>query len=402
MSAPEAPVKTTMSIKEVLRDTNLLIVFSITLMAVMAVSSITPAFPSIIKHFSISPAQVGLLITVFTLPGVFLPPFTGVLADRLGRKRILVPSLLLFGVAGTACGFAQTFEQLVVLRFLQGLGGASLGTLNTTLLGDLYKGRMRTAVMGYNSSVLSIGTASYPAIGGLLATFGWHYPFFLPVIAVGVGLFTLFCLNNPEPHSEEHLRDYLRNAVASIRHPKAVLLFIASLVTFVILYGPYLTFLPILLDERFGSSALAIGLLFSVGSIVSAVTATQLGRLSRRYSEKSLIRSGFVLYVAVLSSIPFIPDFWWLLIPAAGFGIAQALNIPSIFSLLTGMAPLEYRAAFMSFNGMVLRLGQTLGPALAGLAFGWWGLNGSFLFGATVAVVMLLVLMVPIRLEAGH
>lgn len=116
--------------------------------------------------------QVGLLITVFTLPGVVLTPIWGVLSDRYGRKRVLVPSLILFGLAGGACALARNFELLMVLRTIQGVGAAALGAINVTIVGDLFSGRERTAALGYNSSVLSSATAAYPAIGGALATLG--------------------------------------------------------------------------------------------------------------------------------------------------------------------------------------------------------------------------------------
>ena len=153
-------------------------------MAVLGSSSVSPAFPKVVAELGVSPGQVGLLITVFTLPGVFLTPVAGVLSDKFGRKTVLIPSLLLFGVAGGACALARDFELLLGLRVLQGVGAAALGATNVTLIGDLVAGRERTAALGYNSSVLSTGTASYPAIGGAPATFGWYYPFALPLLAI--------------------------------------------------------------------------------------------------------------------------------------------------------------------------------------------------------------------------
>lgn len=88
-----------------LKDRNLYVIFSITLMAVMGVSSITPAFPKISEELNITKNQVGYLISVFTLPGIVLTPFLGVLADRLGRKAILVPALMLFGILSAFCVF---------------------------------------------------------------------------------------------------------------------------------------------------------------------------------------------------------------------------------------------------------------------------------------------------------
>lgn len=126
--------------KSVYLDTNLQIIFGVTLIAVLGVSSITPAFPLIVKDLNISTQSVGLLITMFTLPGIFLTPVMGALADRFGRKKILIPSMMLFGVAGGACALAHDFSLLLALRFFQGVGAASLGSLNVTIIGDLYSG----------------------------------------------------------------------------------------------------------------------------------------------------------------------------------------------------------------------------------------------------------------------
>lgn len=105
--------------------------------------------PKVARELDVSAGQVGLLITVFTLPGVVLTPIWGVLSDRYGRKRVLVPSLILFGLAGGACALARDFELLLGLRLLQSVG-AALGTINITIVGDLYAGRERTAALGYN------------------------------------------------------------------------------------------------------------------------------------------------------------------------------------------------------------------------------------------------------------
>src|SRR5918997_1140204 len=167
-------------------DKNLLIIFAVTLMGLLGVSSITPAFPKIVKELNISPQDIALLVTVFTFPSIVLTPILGVLADRFGRKKILVPSLILFGIAGVACAFAHDFNLLLILRFLQGIGAASLNSLNVTIIGDLYSGQERTAAMGYNASVGSIGTSSYPVVGGAIAGLGWNYPFMLPILAIPI------------------------------------------------------------------------------------------------------------------------------------------------------------------------------------------------------------------------
>jgi len=167
-----------------------------------------------------------------------MTPLLGVLSDRYGRKKILVPALVLFGLAGGACAFARSFELLLTLRFFQGMGAAALGTLNVTVIGDIYEGRERSSALGYNSSILSVGTASYPAIGGLLATLGWFYPFALPFAAMPIAVVVLFSLHNPEPRNDDRLRDYFGSVWKKLRDREVFGLIGVSLLTFVLLFGP--------------------------------------------------------------------------------------------------------------------------------------------------------------------
>ncbi len=363
--------------------------FSITLMAMLGVASVTPAFPAVARALDVSPQSVALLISAFTVPGVVLTPFLGVLADRVGRKAILVPSLLLFGVAGSACGLARTFDVLVGLRFLQGVGGAALGALNITLIGDLFDGSRRTAAMGYNSAVLSVGTALYPAIGGALAMLAWFAPFFLPVAAIPVAAFALLTLQNPEPTPQGDLRTYLRNAVRGMRQERVVVMFVAGVVTFVLIYGAFLSFLPFVLEGRFGATSLGIGLVFAVASVATGIASFFLERLARLRGPETLVLTGFALYVATMLLMPLAPALWILLALVAVFGAANGITIPSILTIVAGSAPDEHRAIFMSVNGTLLRLGQTLGPLMAGTAFAMLGLQWAFWIGALLAVGLL-------------
>ena len=370
------------------RDRNLLIIFGVTLLAVMAVSSIAPALPAIVRDLGISKLQVGLLITAFTLPGVVLSPFLGVLADRFGRKRILVPSIFLFGVAGAACALTRDFNVLLVLRVFQGMGGAALGALNVTIIGDLYSGSRRTAAMGLNASVLSIGTASYPLIGGALASLGWYYPFYLPLVAIPMGLIVLTALRNPEPRNIEGFKDYLRGTWGYLKNLKVAALFAAGVLTFIILYGAILTYFALLLDESFHVSAFTIGLVMSVMALTTAIVSSQLGRMVRWFSEATLIKAAFAIYALALALIPLMPSLWFLLIPVIIFGIAMGINMPSIQTLVASLAPMEYRAAFMSINATMLRLGQTVGPPLVGLFYVYGGSDAAFYTVAGMALMV--------------
>jgi predicted MFS family arabinose efflux permease len=226
---------------------------------------------------------------------------------------------------------------------------------------------------------------------------GWYYPFALPIIAIPVGLLVLFSLKSPEPKNPQRLGIYIVKVWRSVRNVQVLGLLLGGFVTFVVLYGSYLMFLPFLIKSSFGGSPLAIGLVMCAASIATAITSARLGALARRYSEKSLLTFGYVLYAASLVMIPYVKSMWLLLIPSALYGLAVGINIPNIISLLAGVAPMNRRAAVMSINGMVLRLGQTLGPLVMAGVFGLWSLDAVFFVGALFSLGMFVLAIIMIR-----
>lgn len=375
-----------------IKDRRLFIIFNITLIAVMGVASLTPAFPKIAEALHLSKVQVGLLISVFTFPGIFLAPIAGIVADRWGRKKVLIPSLFLFAIAGSAAFFTRKFEILLILRFIQGVGAASLGSLNITLIADFFKGKDRPKVLGYNATVLSLATAFYPLIGGALAGFAWYFPFLLPVLAIPVGLLVIFGLEEPSFEKTPNFFVYLKAVSKSILKKEVLAIFALNVITFIILYGAFLTYIPFLLNHNFGLSAPQIGLILSLSSFSTALVASQVGKLTIRFGSINLLKLAFVLYFLTSILVPLIHHLYLFLVPVLLFGVAQALNIPSLQALLANLAPEEQRGIFMSINGMVLRLGQTLGPLIIGIGFALGAFNGAYLLAAFMALVGILIL----------
>lgn len=378
--------------RKIYLDTNLQIIFAITLTYIMGVAIITPAFPKIVKELNISAKDVGLLISIFSFPGILLTPFLGVVADRWGRKKIIIPFLMLFGIAGGLCFFVRDFKLLLILRLIQGIGAAPLGSLTVTIIGDLYSRKELVAAMGYNSSVRSIGSASYPAIGGALAMMGWHYPFILPVIAIPIGFLVLFNLKTPEPENEVHIREHLNIVWKKLRNRQVVGLLVIGIIIFVMLFGSYMTCFPLLLGNSFGLSSLIIGLIIASVSLIAAFTSSQLGKIIKLFSRKTILKISFILYALALSIIPLISQPWLFFIPVIIFGIAHGMNIPVIQALFAEAAPMKYRATFMSVSGMTFRVGQTLGPLLMGMVISIWGIGGAFYAGAGLSIVMFIIM----------
>ncbi|MHB9029280.1 MAG: MFS transporter [Candidatus Latescibacterota bacterium] len=370
-------------------DTNLVLIFGLTLIVVMGVSSITPVFYRMREALNLSQAQVGMLITFYSLPGVIFALPLGMYADRIGRKKLLVPFLILFGISGAACAFTRDFTLLLALRFIQGFGATAAGVLNPTILGDIYSGRARTVAMSYNIGALNIGTASFPIIGGALGMFGWQYPFLLPLSAIPLGIAIHFLFQGPEPKNTMNTGEYLRAALYSISHRKALGLFFITLMTFVVLYGSYITFFPLLLGSRFGAAPFIIGIIMSVTSFSTVLTTTRVKWFVQRFKERDLMIAGFFCYAVAMVIFPLIPALWLFIIPTFIYGFGNGINSPSAQSILVELAPEDIRAGFLSVNSMILRIGQTLGPLIMGIIIALWGMESVFYAGALFSLLML-------------
>jgi len=138
----------------------------------------------------------------------------------------------------------------------------------------------------------------------------------------------------------------------------------------------------------FGASSLVIGIIMSSSSLTNAVVASQLGKINRRFSLSTLVKLAFAVYALSLILIPLMPSLWLLLIPTIIFGMAGGVNMPSVQTLIAGIPPPEYRAAFMSINATMFRLGQTLGPPLMGLIYAYQGLEATFFVTAALALIV--------------
>ncbi len=373
---------------KVYQDKNLQLIIGVTLMAVLGATSVEPALPTLAQDLKIPPQHIGLVIVAFVLPIALGTPVCGVLADYFGRKQILLPSLLLFAIAGAACAVAPNFRTLLEWRFLQGIGAASLESLALTLISDLYAGKILTAAMAFNASMIGISLAVYPLIGGGLAALGWRYPFLLPLTAIPVGLLVLLLLKTPklEKQQEFDLKAYLQNIWRSINNRQVVGLLFAVVALFILLFGAYFTYIPILAGNALGASNVVIGIILASMALSLAFVSSQLGLFTQSLSELTLIKVSFILYALALVITPALHNVWLLFIPSVLFGAAHGMAFPSTQALLGGLAPEEYRAGFMAVNATVLSLGQALGPLLAGVAFGLWGMQGVFYASAGFAI----------------
>ena len=359
-----------------------------TLLAPLGVPLISPTLPVVRDVFAVSDAQASLLVSAYFVVGIGLSPFIGIVADRVGRRRVLVTSLFVFGLTGGALAFAPTFEALLALRAVQGTAAAGIFITTVTLVGDAFEGVRRNAVLGVNAAVLSIGAAIFPLVGGLLVEIAWNAPFLAYLLALPVGLFALRTLEEPTRPEDRPARSlgYLREAAGVLADSGVTGLYALTFAIELLLFGAILTALPFLLRDAYGLVPLLIGGVITAAEIVSAATAAANGRLARRVSNADLVTVGFVCVGVGLVAAWLAPSALLVGVAVLAVGAGLGLVLPSVDAELSDRIPVQYRAGALSLRNSATFLGRATGPYLfATVAVGTG--YPALLLGAGVAAI---------------
>ncbi|MEM6754305.1 MAG: MFS transporter, partial [Cyanobacteria bacterium P01_C01_bin.38] len=280
----------------IFKDKNLLITVSITMIAIMPLFSISPILPTIAEGLNISGQQAGLVMAAFLMPVAIGTPIFGVLADRFGFKKILIPSLLVFTLGGVLCTFAPNFRSLIEWRILQGLGGASLEALVLSIIGSLYSGKKLTQAMAFNAGAIGVGSTIYPILGGVLASLNWRYPFALSLLAIPVTLLVSFKLKLPKikkPTEKFQLSSYVKNILKSIQNRNVLLLFFAVITLFMVEFGAFYTFTPVFAGETLGATSAVIGMALTTNALSLTIFSFFVTLIADKVSEINLIKISF-------------------------------------------------------------------------------------------------------------
>ena len=180
--------------------------------------------------------------------GIVLSPFIGLLADRVGRKRVLVAGLGAFGLLGGGMAFAPSFPAVMTLRVLQGTAAAAIFITTVTVVVDTYEGPRRAAVLGVNVAALSAGAAVFPVLGGALVSYSWNTPFLAYFAALPVAAFAFLALEEPARPAGVRGLAYLRGAARAIGTTPTLALLGATFLAEFFAFGVVFTALPFLLE----------------------------------------------------------------------------------------------------------------------------------------------------------
>lgn len=376
----------------------LVFIFTVTITGILSNTLVTPAIPDILDELGVAPDRAGILVATGSMAGIVVAPVAGLLADRFGRRIVLTTSLVVFGGFGGLAALSPTFNLLLVARFLQGVGSAGLINLAVVLIGDNWSGAERTKLIGRNSAVLTVGLAALPLISGAVTeTAGWRVAFGLYTAALGTAAAAWMVLDGWRPAHPPPIRQQVVEASRVVRQPTVSIPMIGGFLGFVIIFGLFLTVLPIHLADRFGMEAGARGVMIGLPAVTSTLVAFNLGRIRRVLGVRAVLIASAIGFVAAYLLLGLAPAVAILAVGTLVYGAAEGLLIPSLQDLAMEVSPDAHRAAVMAAWVSVVRIGQTVGPILTGYALTVWTTGTTLLTGAALGgVILVLGLLAPL------
>jgi ACDE family multidrug resistance protein len=369
------------------------LIFAVTATGIMANSIIAPLLPDIVDDFGLSDAATGLVVAAVALPGIVMAPVIGLIADRLGRRGVLVACLAIFGFAALVVSTAPSYPILLLGRFLQGFGAAGLINLSVVIIGDHWDGAERTKLIGRNASVLTIGLAIFPLVSGIIAEFSsWRYALAPQLAALVVAALAWRILPNGHRSTPGSVTEQLRGLGVALRLPVLRTVMLAGFVVFVLIFGIFLATLPLHLERRFDLGAGARGAMLSVPAISASLVAFNLGRITIWFRRPLVLTSATALFVVSFALMGLATTLVLVAIACLLYGLGDGALIPILQDAAVTAAPTEQRAAVVAVWVGFSRLGQTVGPLVAAVIFGLASTTAALYAGAILAAALLVVI----------
>ncbi|MBS4032180.1 MAG: MFS transporter [Clostridiales bacterium] len=349
------------------------ILSTVPFLMVLGNSMLIPEFPTIKNELNITQFQVGLLITFFSAPAAVAIPFLGYLSDRIGRKIIIIPCIILYGLGGAIAGTASAllsnpYAVILGARVIQGLGAAGTGPLAMALAGDMFKTKERSESMGILEAANGMGKVLSPIIGAAVALIVWYALFFsYALLSVPIAILIWILVKEPKGNVEKRPFGKYIGAIAEIFKQKGVSLlfnFLAGMVVLFILFG-VLSFTSDILVTNFNLGGIIKGMVLSIPLLSMSVTAYLTGLFLRKKGKyyKLALFAGMIIVSVAMGILPFCCESVYVYPAILGvLGLGSGLVLPAINTMVTSATQSEQRGGVTSLYGAVRFIGVALGP----------------------------------------
>ena len=369
--------------------THLLMLCITAFFAMAAGTLLAPVLPEMVEPLHTTSAGASLLVSVLTISIAIFTLVIGHFIDRVNRKTILVPCLVIYGLTGLACFFVSDLTLLCVLRFVQGFGVAGMMTLALLIIGDVYRGNESLRPVSAISMSFAIGAITVPLIGGYLALPGWNRPFLFYALALPFALAVLAWL--PETKTEYHGAGHagIGSAFAALKDLRVAYTVFLGFCVYFLLFA-MAVWVPFLLKGTYHFTSGESGLALALEGVAVIAMASRVGTLAGKYTMPVVIAAGFAVVGASLALMLSVPSLVLVLLMLVLFGAGYALAQITVDALIIKVSSPESRGGVLSLHTCAKYTGSSLAPVLLGIVLATAGLEAVFilagLFGLVVAL----------------
>lgn len=368
------------------KQLQLLIVLASGSLTSMTGGVVAPAMPTVIEQLQLEPALAGSLVSAHCLTIALFSLPLGVVADRIGAVRVLVPCLLLFALFGAAGALMQDFWSLLATRLLMGAACGGIAASCLGLLGRMYEGEARDRAIAQATATLTLAGILFPLLGGLAASWRWQYAFYLYTVGVPLALLAAWGFPFDRQLPRQRVAT-LKVQLSEVFHDQTLwrVLICIALVS-VVMYAVVI-YAPLYLQTTLAVSEFLNGVILASRAVGAAViSAFGAKAIAKAISVQGAIALGLLLMSLTLASIPFLQAFIWIWGAALLFGVGFGLALPNLYAALARLSPRELRASVLAAGIGAGFLGQFFSPVLLGPILGISGLAWVFYTAAGLAV----------------
>ncbi|WP_253896943.1 multidrug efflux MFS transporter MdtG [Pseudocitrobacter vendiensis] len=332
----------------------------------------------------------GIVFSITFLFSAIASPFWGGLADRKGRKIMLLRSALGMAIVMLLMGLAQNIWQFLVLRALLGVLGGFVPNANALIATQVPRNKSGWALGTLSTGGVS-GALLGPLAGGLLADSYGLRPVFIITASVLFLCFVLTLLLIREQFTPVNKKEMLhaREVISSLKNPKLVLsLFVTTLIIQVATgsIAPILTLYVRDLAGNVSNIAFISGMIASVPGVAALLSAPRLGKLGDRIGPEKILITALILSVLLLIPMSFVQNPLQLGILRFLLGAADGALLPAVQTLLVYNASNQIAGRVFSYNQSFRDIGNVTGPLIGSAVSATYGFRAVFCITAAVVL----------------
>lgn len=380
-----------------MRKASLSVIFLTVFIGLMGFGILIPILPTFAtKELGISDFEIGVVIAIYSFVQFLFNPVFGKISDKIGRRPVILISLLLTAVSYVIFSFTNTFLMLLLSRVIAGFGGSNIGVAQA-YIADITTKEERSKGMGLIGAAFGLGFVFGPFVGGILSKYGYDVAGFgaagFSLIAFLFAFFALpeSNLDRKESKKFEIKLFDLQFAKETIKHPvigMTISLFFVIVFSMAIIYGTF----SLIAYKLYHFTDQQIGYLFGMIGIVGAIIQGGAIRyISAKFNERTLVLSGTLFMTIGLGMIPYGQNFLGVAIVGSLLAIGTGILQPTILSMVSKYSPSKEQGAILGLNQSIASFARVLGPLWGGFAFEFFGYEAPFITGAIFTFITFLI-----------